>query len=134
MNIPGMEKIMGTEIASTIGNILINVLSSAIYDKGKTFFVSSRMEQIKEKINDWVEKFFSTHVEAIFDSSGFINYITYEKPFDKICNYVFCANGAGRIAEQDFISNLVSECKKNIIEAGDKCSGFEESTIRVLSN
>lgn len=117
-------------IASVISNISLNVLSSFIYDKGNTFFSPLKKEQIEKKICTWSEKFFSTHSEMVFETSQFYNYITYQKPLDKICMYVMNENKATMIAKQEFVRNLTAECKKNIIEAGGKCSIPEESAIR----
>lgn len=124
-----MEKIMET-IVSIISNIVINLFSSFIYDKGSSCFSSFEKKEVDKKICAWTEKFFSTHIEVVFETSEFLDYVTYQKPLDKICEYVFNANKNVVIEEQDFVKSLVYECKRNIIDAGVNCSILEESAIR----
>lgn len=123
---------MATTIASVINGIALNIFSCVVYDKGKVFLAHLEKEQIKERIYSWTEKFFSTHSEMVFESSQFYDYITYQKPFDKICRYVFDANRSAVTDEQGIVRNLTSECKKSIIDAGGNCSIPEESAIRDL--
>ena len=119
---------MITAIVSTISDIVINVLSSVIYDKGKNLLESQHAEQIKVRIRKWTEGFFSKHMEMVFESSQFNNYVKYQKPFDKIRDYVFETDNSV-IIEQEFLKGITTDCKRHIIEADGKCSTFEESTI-----
>lgn len=123
---------MATTVESIISNIALNIFSSVIYDNGKDFLVLLEKEQIRERIYSWTENFFAMHSEMIFESSQFFNYITYQKPFDKICEYVFDASKTATTDEQGIVRKFASECKKYIIDAGGNCSVPEESAIHDL--
>jgi len=123
---------MIAEVVSSISGIAINVVSSIIYDESKRLLEPRHAEQIKERINKWIEDFFTKHMEVVFESSNFSNYVTYQKPFDKIIDYVIDTMSTVTIGEQDFVKCLTSDCKNHIILAGGKCSINEESTIREL--
>lgn len=70
-------------IVSAFGTILINTFSSYVYDKGRDFSARKRAKQDEEKINQWIENFFSSHDDPIFSSPQFNNWIVYQKVFDK---------------------------------------------------
>lgn len=98
-------------IVSAFGTILINTFSSD-----------------EEKINQWIENFFSSHDDPIFSSPQFNNWIVYQKVFDKIIS--FSSNIAGPSqSEDEFISHLVSECKTAVVVTGRRCSIPEEKAI-----
>ena len=119
-------------VMSFFSSIIINIISCVAYDKGRLFIASMDKGKIEEKICAWTEKFFSTHSEMVFETSKFIDYVTYQKPLEKICEYVFNANKNVVIKEQDFVKSLVYEYKRNINDAGVNCSILEESAIRDL--
>ena len=119
-------------ILTILGDIIFSVISSVIYDQGKAFIETRKKQQTKERINQWLKEFFDTHKEMVFESSQFSNYITYQKPFDKIKDYVFNTDNSLKIIEKDFISQLASDCKSNVIKEGGTCSSLEESSIRDL--
>lgn len=120
---------MTTEILSILGDIIFSVISSVVYDQGKGFIEE---QKTKARINQWLNDFFSTHKEMIFELSQFSNYVTYQKPFTKISEYVLGTNNSLKSNEQVFIFQLASDCKNNVIREGGKCSVTEESSIREL--
>ncbi len=123
---------MAVEILTVLGNILLSVISNGLYDKGKNLFETRKKEKIEEEINNWLNNFFTSHLDKVFESTQFIDYVKYQKPFEKIKDYVFGSNNTNSISEQDFIIHLASECKEYIIKENGKCVVLEESSIRDL--
>jgi hypothetical protein len=117
---------MKEKLIATICSMLVNVLSSAVYDTGK--WALQQEKQFHEDFQIWLEKFFSTHVELIFETSAFYNYVEYQKPFQKIARYLLSADNPA-ILEEIFLKQLVSDCKDSIIQTGGNCSIPEESII-----
>ena len=80
-----------------------------------------------------ISEFFAEHVEAVFESSQFENYLKYDKPFDKIAQYVKDAyKNDAALPEVTFINGLAEDCRKVVVNQGGKCSSLEESSIRDL--
>ena len=121
--------LMIAEIVSTINGLAINALSSFIYDKGKKALEFKHAEQ---SVADWVQTFFSKHTESVFETSYFDKYIKYQKPLEKIQDYILNSNSPVTTEEPEFIQSLAADCRKYIIDAGGACSAPEESSIRDL--
>lgn len=117
------------EVLSILGDIIFSVISTVVYEQGKGFIEE---QKTKARINQWLNDFFSTHKEKVFELSQFSNYVVYQKPLTKISEYVFDTDNFLKSNEQTFIFQLASECKTNIIQGGGKCSVTEESSIRDL--
>lgn len=122
---------MKEKLIATICSMLVNVLSSAVYDTGKRALKVQQEKQFQENFQLWLEKFFSNHIEPVFETSAFYNYVEYQKPFQEITRYLLSTDDLA-ILEETFLKQLVSDCKDSIIQAGRKCSIPEESIIYEL--
>lgn len=121
------------KIIEVVSNLLFSVLSCFVYDKAKTVIPNTVEKKRQDNIKSWISKFFVDHVEAVFESSQFENYLKYNKPFDKIAKYVNEAyKNDTAVSEVTFINNLALDCKNAIIAQGGKCSSPDESSIRDL--
>lgn len=105
------------EVLSILGDIIFSVISTVVYEQGKGFIEE---QKTKARINQWLNDFFSTHKEKVFELSQFSNYVVYQKPLTKISEYVFDTDNFLKSNEQTFIFRLASECKTNIIQ-GASC-------------
>lgn len=121
------------EIIKVVSDLIFSVLSCFVYDKAKNDILNTAEKKRQENIKIWISKFFSDHVEAVFESSQFENYLKFNKPIDKIARYVIEAykNDATE-QEVTFINSLAEECRKEVVNQGGKCSISEESSIRDL--
>lgn len=121
------------EIIEVVSNLIFSVLSCFVYDEAKIVISNTLEKKRQDNIKSWISKFFADHVEAVFESSLFENYLNHHKPFDKIANYV---NGAYKNddvdTEETFINRLALDCKNAVIDQGGNCSSAEESSIRDL--
>lgn len=119
---------MSEKLVSTIGVILLNLFSSIIYDKGRVVLEPRLEEQFQETLQLWLEKFFSDHSEPVFDSSGFYNYMEYQKPFHRIVEHIVVPEEFPVLDDQ-FLKRLSSDCRDSILQAGGKCSIPDECVI-----
>ena len=121
------------EIIEVVSNLIFSVLSCFVYDEAKIVISKTVEKKGQDNITSWISRFFEDHVEAVFESSQFENYIKYNKPFDKIANYVKEAykNNATQ-PEETFINSLALDCKNAVNAQGGKCSSSEENSIRDL--
>lgn len=132
----GVNNMIGDKmnaIIEVVSNLIFSVFSCFVYDEAK-FVVSNTVEKKRQDdIKSWTSKFFAEHVEAVFESSQFENYLKYNKPFDKIANSVkeSYKNDATQL-EETFINSLALDCKNAVNDQGGKCSSHEESSIRDL--
>ena len=72
------------KIIEVVSNLIFSVLSCFVYDKAKIVISNTVDKKRQDKIKNWISNFFADHVEAVFDSSQFENYLKYNKPFDTI--------------------------------------------------
>lgn len=119
---------MSEKLVSVIGTMLLNLFSSAIYDKWKTALEPQSEEQFQKTLQSWLEKFFSNHVEPVFDSSGFYNYMEYQKPLHRIIEHIMGLENPP-ILDDQFLKRLSSDCRDSIVRAGGKCSVLDEYVI-----
>lgn len=120
-------------MVEVVKDLILSVLSCFVYDEAKNVISKTAEKKIQENIKSWTSKFFLEHVEAVFESSQFENYIRYNKPFDKIAKYVKEAYKSDTtVPEETFINSLAEDCRKVVVNQGGKCSSPEESSIRDL--
>ena len=121
------------EIIKVVRDLIFSVLSCFVYDKAKNEISNTADKKRQDNIKSWISKFFSDHVEIVFESSQFEYYLKYNKPFDKIARYINEAyKNDVTVQEDTFINNLAEECRKEVVNQGGKCSSSEESSIRDL--
>lgn len=121
------------KIIEVVNNLIISVISCFVYDEAKIVISKTVEKKRQDNIKSCISKFFADHIEAVFESSQFENYLKYNKPFDTIAKYVKEAykNDATE-PEETFINSLALDCKNAVIAQGGKCSIPEESSIRDL--
>lgn len=120
-------------MVEVVKDLILSVLSCFFYDEAKNVISKTEEKIRQENIISWTSRFFLEHVEAVFESSQFENYITYHKPFDKIAQYVKEAyKGDVAVPEETFINSLAVDCREVVVNQGGKCSSPEESSIRDL--
>ncbi len=121
------------EIIKVVGDLIFSVLSCFVYDKAKIAISNTIVKKRQDTIKKWISKFFADHIEAVFESPQFENYLNYNKPFDTIAKYVKEAyKNDAAVPEETFINDLVKDCRKEVVNQGGKCSSSEESSIRDL--
>lgn len=121
------------EIIEVVSNLIFSVLSCFVYDKAKIVISNTVEKKRQDNIKSWISKFFADHVEAVFESSQFENYLKYNKPFDAIAKYVKEAyKNDATVPEGTFINSLAEDCRKVVVNQGGKCLSPEESSIRDL--
>lgn len=121
------------EIIKVVSDLIFSVLSCYVYDKAKNVISNTVEKKRQDNIKIWISKFFADHVEAVFESSQFENYLKYNKPFDTIAKYVKEAyKNDATVLEGTFINSLAEDCRKEVVNQGGKCSSPEESSIRDL--
>lgn len=119
---------MKAKLIATMCTILTNVLSSTIYDCGKRALKAHQTKQFQETFQVWLDEFFSTHIEPVFETSAFYTYMEYQNPCRKIVRYFLGVDNT-TVSEETFLNRLAADCRDSIIQAGDKCSIPEERTI-----
>lgn len=119
---------MKAKLIAAMCTMLLNVLSSTVFESGKRALEAHQTKQLQEKLQTWLDEFFSTHTEPVFESSAFHTYMEYQKPCCKIASFILSAD-AGVISEKAFLNELVSDCKDSIVRAGGTCSIPEELII-----
>ncbi len=121
------------EIIKVVSDLIFSVLSCYAYDKAKNVISNKVENKRQDNINSRISKFFAEHVEAVFETSQFENYLKCNKPFDTIAKYVKEAyKNDATVPEETFINSLAEDCRKVVVNQGGKCSSSEESSIRDL--
>lgn len=120
-------------IIKVVSDLILSVLSCFVYDEAKIGISNTVEKKRQDNIMRWISKFFEDHIEAVFETSQFENFLKYNKPFDTIAKYVKDANKNDTTQpEETFINSLALNCKNAVNAQGGKCSSLEESSIRDL--
>jgi hypothetical protein len=117
-----METIV-TIIINIISNILESELSKCVSDASFRKFISDN--ELK------VEEFTKKNDGTILIGGNFENYLKYQKPIERIYEFVLNPESEER-AENEFIDELVKQCKDSILSSGSVCSMADESVIKDL--
>ncbi|MED9903132.1 MAG: hypothetical protein UFG06_03015 [Lachnospiraceae bacterium] len=122
---------IGPAIGSTLSSIIINVLSSDIYEKKQKVIDIVKLNAFKKDIEEWLEAYCIKNDGSILTTSVFQNYVTYQMPILKIFKYVSKPD-AENLLEYEFISGLVNECCESVVSSGAKFSVNDELIVREL--
>ncbi len=120
---------IGKAIVNTLSTIVINVLSSCVYEKKQKAVDTVKLNKLKKEIDEWIEDYCRKNDGSILESSAFQNYVHYQNPILKIYNYV-TEPEIRKSLESKFISDLVSECQESVLSSGRTFSVDDNSTVR----
>ena len=79
---------IGAAIGNTLSTIVINVLSSCVYEGKQKAVDTVKLNKLKIEIDEWIEDYCRENDGSILTSSAFQNYVCYQNPILKIYNYV----------------------------------------------
>lgn len=120
-----------SQIASTLLNVLVNVISSDI-SNGKTGIIERyNFFRFKKKNKKWIDDFCKKHDETILCSGKFEMYLTYQHPTKKIFDYVLNPSRDG-LGDDTFINQIVKEAREYLISENSSLSVQDESVIKEL--
>lgn len=119
----------GTAIGNTLSTIVINVLSSCVYEGKQKIVDTVKLNKLKKEIDEWIEDYCQKNDGSVLTSSAFQNYVYYQNPILKIYNYVN-ESDIQKPLENIFIGNLISDCKESVLSSGRTFSVEDNSTVR----
>lgn len=120
---------IGAAIGNTLSTIVINVLSSCVYEGKQKAVDTVKLNKLKIEIDEWIEDYCRENDGSILTSSAFQNYVCYQNPILKIYNYVNELD-IQKPLENIFIGNLISDCKESVLSSGRTFSVEDNSTVR----
>lgn len=98
-------------IVETISNILINIISNDLdFIKGN-FILSLKVKCHNKKTKKWIDEYIKQNDETFFTTSTFERYLEYQKPIEKIHDYVFEIDSSS-LDKDSFIYECIQECKE----------------------
>ncbi|WP_313185446.1 hypothetical protein [Lacrimispora sp.] len=114
-------------ISSIIMELMLDKLNSElsklITEAGfSRFIVNSKLA---------VEEFVTKNDGTIITSGNFENYLTYQKPIEKIYEFVLNPEST-ELGENKFIQELVKHCKDSMISLNGVCNTTDETILRDL--
>ena len=119
---------IGAAIGNTLSTIVINVLSSCVYEGKQKAVDTVKLNKLKIEIDEWIEDYCRENDGSILTSSAFQNYVCYQNPILKIYNYVSELD-IQKPLENIFIGNLISDCKESVVSSGRTFSVGDNSTV-----
>ena len=101
------------KIITTITSIIINVISNDV-DFGKTKIIERlSFKRFCRKMHKWVREYVQENDGTILTTSAFMNYYTYQKPVEKILNYLY--DPSYTVSEHEYVEQLINECKESVV-------------------
>lgn len=120
-----------SQVASTLLNVLVNVISSDI-SNGKTGIIERyNFFRFKKKNKKWIDDFCKKHDETILCSGKFEMYLTYQHPTNKIFDYVLNPSRDG-LGDDTFINKMVEDAREYLTSGSGGLSVQDESVIKEL--
>lgn len=119
---------IGAAIGNTLSTIVINVLSSCVYEGKQKAVDTVKLNKLKIEIDEWIEDYCRENDGSILTSSAFQNYVCYQNPILKIYNYVSELD-IQKPLENIFIGNLINDCKESVVSSGRTFSVEDNSTV-----
>ena len=96
-------------LGETISNIVINIISNDLDSYKNNFFLSIKIRLHFRKTKKWINNFLKQHDETFFTSNVFERYLKYQKPINKLHDFIFVPEYT--LNENEFILECVQECK-----------------------
>ena len=118
-----------TVIGSMISSIIINIISNDLSDVKTNIVQSYRIKKSNKRLRKWIEDFIKNNDGTILTTSVFERYIKYQKPIEKIYNYVFEVDSSD-LDNNTFIAECVNECKEYITANGKTIVLKDELVIK----
>lgn len=120
-----------SQIASTILNVLVNVISSDI-SNGKTGIIGRyNFFKFKRKNKKWIDNFCKKHDGTVLCSGKFEMYLTYQHPINKTFDYVLNPSRNG-LGDDTFINQMVKEAREYLTNGNSSLSVQDESVIKEI--
>ncbi len=124
-------------------SILISILSSFLYDlgkSGKNWFVkrfrrknTDSKEEIARLLQLKLDAFLKEREEILFfDADWFIHFLHYQRPMEKLCNYVVNYSKMPVSSHEEFLFLLLQDTKEAAIHGGRPLSTRDQSVVKEL--
>ena len=78
---------IGAAIGNTLSTIVINVLSSCVYEGKQKAVDTVKLNKLKIEIDEWIEDYCRENDGSILTSSAFQNYVCYQNTILKIYTF-----------------------------------------------
>ncbi len=98
------------DIIEVISNIVINIISNDLDSIKGNFILSFKIKVHNKKTKKWIREFINENDGTFLTTSTFERYLKYQKPIEKIHDYVFELD-YDNLDKATFISECVRECK-----------------------
>lgn len=109
-----------------ISGIIGNLISSFVEKSGEKLLYELRKDTFIEKINKLIDEYVKNHDGTIIVTGDFENFVTYQKPIEKIFDYLLKASIDK--TEDGFVSTLTEDCLKSV----GNYSKIDESIVKEL--
>lgn len=116
------------ELISTITSIIINLISSDVDAKKIKFIERLHIRAFRKGMNKWVKEYVNKNDGTALTTSAFAQYFIYQKPVEKILNYVYEQGSA--VSEKDFVAQLVEDCKRCIVSKGYQYVAMDDFVLK----
>ena len=81
--------VLQEKIITTITSIIINVISNDVGVSKTKIMERLRFKRFCRKMHKWVREYVQKNDGTILTTSAFMNYYTYQKPVERILNYLY---------------------------------------------
>lgn len=105
--------VLQKKIITTITSIIINVISNDV-DVSKTKIMERLcFKRFCRKMHKWVREYIQDNDDTILTTSAFMNYYTYQKPVERILNYLY--EPSCTVNEHEYVEQLINECRESVV-------------------
>ena len=95
----------------TISSIVINIISSFLYDNINDWKEKKHIQKFKAEIAEWIQEFERKNDDTIITNDVFCRYIVNCKIIQKITQYVLATSDKEE-SEESFIKNIQKDFEK----------------------
>ena len=118
-------------IVSTILSIVINIVSNDLESKKRNIVDNFKFRKFKKQNKKWLEQFCLSNNGTVVLSNVFAAYLKYHRPIERIHEFVLQIEQDNQ-TEDEFVKNLVDECKEYIIDSNRKCDIWDQMVLKDL--
>ena len=120
-------------MVDTISSIVINIISSFLYDGMNCWKEKKQIQDFKEEMTEWVQNFEQKNDGTIITKGVFIGYIENYKVIQKIMKYVLSASDKAE-GEEDFIKTIHKDFEEYAEEQQVRIAVLEHSILKEFFN
>ncbi len=114
---------------SNIVNVVINLISDAIYDQKNTFYPKLKLYKFKRKLKRWLKEFYKYNDGTIITSSEFENFLKHYAVLQHVFSFA-CGYTLGTQTEDEFIKFELNRFKTLLERNNKQYSVYDETIVK----